>query len=60
MLAISRRRILGATLLGAGAALSGCGLQASGNRVTHKGRVLLDQIPHVPPGLIEAANFPLI
>ncbi len=56
----SRRKFMGNSLLGAGALLSGCGLKIAGSRTTQKGHLLLDQIPNIPQGLIEAVNFPLI
>jgi len=60
MLEKSRRKFLGATMLGAGAMLSGCGFKYSGAQTTNKGRILLNQIPNLPLGLSEAAHFPLI
>ncbi len=56
----TRRRLLGTTLVGAGAALSGLGLAARGATLTNKGKVLLDVRPDLPRGLVEAANVPLI
>lgn len=47
-------------MLCAGATLSACGLRASGNNATYKGRILLNRMPDLPQGLINAAGFPLI
>lgn len=60
MIEINRRSILGTMMVGAGVALSSCGLHKTGARAAHKGRILLDRIPDLPRGLIAAANFPLI
>lgn len=49
--------MLGHTLVGAGAVLTGCGLNSRGERMTRRGRLLLD--PH-PPGLADAVQFPLL
>ena len=54
----TRRRMLGTTLLGTGAALSGLGLAARGETLKTKGKVLLQ--PRPSKGLLEAATFPLI
>lgn len=59
MFATTRRRLAGMTLLGAGALLTGLGL-ASGNRLTTKGRIMLDSYSPLPRGLVQAATFPLI
>jgi hypothetical protein len=56
----SRRNVLGATMVGTAAILSGCGLKQSADSISRKGRILSDRIPNVPKGLHEAANFPLI
>ena len=60
MLETSRRKLLGAAMLGAGAALNSIGYPASATTLTQKGNIMLNRIPHMPKGLIEAANFPLI
>lgn len=60
MLEASRRRFLGASLIGAGTALSGLGACESGARLTTKGQSMLSRIPNLPKGLIESVNFPLI
>ncbi|MBV1927741.1 MAG: hypothetical protein KUG62_11320 [Rhodobacteraceae bacterium] len=56
----TRRKLLGASMLGAGATLSSIGFAASAGTLTQKGNILLDRFPHLPQGLKEAANFPLI
>ena len=56
----TRRRLVGATLLGAGAVLGGLGLGARADTLTTKGRIMLDAYPTPPRGLVEAATFPLI
>lgn len=47
-------------MVGAGAVLTGLGACAPGTRLTTKGNVLLDRLPSLPQGLIEAVRFPLI
>ena len=56
----TRRRLLGTTLVGAGAVLGGLGLSARGETLATKGRIMLDGYPSLPRGLVEAASFPLI
>jgi len=56
----SRRKLLGATMLGAGAVLNSAGFAASATTLKQKGNIMLDKVPQVPKGLIEAVNFPLI
>ena len=55
----TRRKAIGATLLGAGAVLHGLGIARAETLVT-KGRIMLDGYPTLPRGLVEAATFPLI
>ncbi len=55
----TRRKLHGASLLGAGALLSGLGFTQA-RTLTTKGRIMLDAITPRPNGLVEAANFPLI
>jgi hypothetical protein len=55
----TRRKLHGASLLGAGTLLSGLGL-AQAQTLTTKGRIMLDSIGPRPNGLAEAATFPLI
>jgi len=59
-LQMSRRKALGTILVGAGAVMTGCGLNSSGDRATRKGRTLLKGIGDIPAGLEVAVNFPLI
>ena len=60
MLKTSRRKLLGASMIGAGAILNGLGASASAARLNNKGNIMLDKISDLPNGLIEAVNFPLI
>lgn len=60
MFDITRRRLTGATLLGAGALLSGLGLDARAATLDTRGRIMLDRTTDLPHGLVEAMNFPLI
>jgi hypothetical protein len=59
-LSLTRRKILGSLLVGAGALLTNCKLPSLGERAKYKGNVLLNRIPAFPPGLEEAVQFPLI
>lgn len=59
MLDIARRKLYGATLLGAGAVLGGLGL-AQADAPGARGRTLLDSLGNRPRGLAKAAAFPLI
>jgi len=56
MLATTKRKLLGATMLGAGAMLSRIGV-AKAHRLVTKGRILLDGYARKPQGLIEATTF---
>ncbi len=48
-------------MLGAGAMLNSTGFAANAaTRLTQKGSIMLDKVPQLPEGLIEAASFPLI
>ena len=60
MFDLSRRKLLGVTMLGAGAIMSACGFKDSGTRTTDKGRILLKNILSLPLGLREAASFSLL
>lgn len=60
MFETSRRKLLGASILGAGTILNGPGAHASATGLTNKGNMMLDRIPDIPKGLLEAAAFPLI
>jgi hypothetical protein len=56
----SRRRLMGASLVGAGALLSGLGFRARAEALSGKGRIMLDGFADAPPGLAQAMGFPLI
>nr|WP_306268074.1 hypothetical protein [Pararhizobium sp. IMCC3301] len=56
----SRRKLLGASMLGAGAVMNGLGAGAKAAALNTRGNIMLDRIPDLPKGLIEAASFPLI
>ena len=60
MFEITRRKLVGAALLGTGAVLGGLGLRARAETLNTKGRIMLDAYPTPPRGLVEAATFPLI
>lgn len=60
MLETSRRRLLGASLVCAGTLLNGVGARASAAELKTKGNIMLNRIPNLPTGLVEAANFPLL
>ncbi|SDL05048.1 hypothetical protein [Aliiruegeria lutimaris] len=60
MFETSRRKLLGASLIGAGVVLSATGFPAVAKDATRKGRIMLDRYSGPPKGLVEAANFPLI
>lgn len=57
---LTRRRILGGLMLGAGTMLSSVGLAGLGRQAGRKGAILLDRIPEAPAGLEVAAKFPLM
>ena len=56
----TRRKLLGASMIGAGTLLNGLGVRASAAELNKKGNVILDKVPNVPQGLIDAAKFPLV
>lgn len=60
MFDISRRKILGASMIGAGAVLSGIGACSSANKLNNRGNIMLNGHKNLPKGLIEAANFSLL
>lgn len=60
MFETSRRKLLGASMLGVGTMLGGIGASASAATLKTKGSIMLDKIPSVPKGLVDAVNFPLI
>lgn len=47
-------------MVGAGTILTGLGACASGAGLKTRGSIMLDNVPDLPKGLIEAADFPLI
>lgn len=57
---VTRRKLLGSMLVGAGTLLTGCHMKFIGARAKYKGNVLLDRIPSYPSGLMDAIQFPLI
>ena len=60
MLNVTRRKLMGASMLGVGSMLNTVGLASAATSLNQKGKIMLDKIPYPQPGLIEAANFPLI
>lgn len=60
MFETSRRKLLGTSLVGAGAVLHGLGIRASAAELKNRGNIILDRIPDLPQGLVDAVNFPLI
>lgn len=60
MFETTRRKMLGASVLSAGAALIGFDAKASGTTPQSTGNVTMDNIPNLPKGLTQAAQFPLI
>jgi hypothetical protein len=60
MFKATRRKLVGATLLGTGAILAGFGQSNRAETLASKGRSLLAAKPYAPRGLAQAMNFPLI
>ncbi|GAB5468389.1 MAG: hypothetical protein Kilf2KO_14190 [Rhodospirillales bacterium] len=60
MFETTRRKLLAASMIGTAALLHGLGRQASAADLKRHGMILLEGIPDLPQGLIEAANFPLL
>ncbi|MBZ0218610.1 MAG: hypothetical protein K8F25_18790, partial [Fimbriimonadaceae bacterium] len=60
MFETSRRKLLGASMIGAGTILNNLGARASAADLNTRGTIMLDRISKLPKGLIEAAGFPLI
>lgn len=60
MFDISRRKVLGASMIGAGAILSGLGACTIASKLNNRGNILLNSAKDLPKGLIEAANFSLL
>jgi len=57
---MTRRKVLGGLLVGAGAVLSGLHMTALGQRVKQKGKYLLEGFSTIPRGLEIAVGMPLI
>ena len=57
---VSRRKMVGALMLGAGSLLTGARLVAAGERLKHRGRIHLGNRRNIPKGLEEAVRFPLV
>jgi len=57
---MSRRKMLGTMLAGAGTALAGAGMNSLGQRAKNKSKILLRDMPAIPAGLETAINMPLI
>jgi len=57
---LTRRKALGAAMVGAGAAIGGLGFKAAADTLRARGRLHLGGFAKVAPGLEEAARFPLI
>ena len=60
MFETSRRKLLGASMIGAGTVLNGLGAHATAAELNSKGNIMLNTIPDLPQGLIKAAGFPLV
>lgn len=60
MFETSRRKLLGASMIGAGALLHTVGARASAATLNSRGNIILNKMPELPQGLVDAANFPLI
>ncbi|MEZ5667573.1 MAG: hypothetical protein R3F55_09105 [Alphaproteobacteria bacterium] len=60
MLSATRRKLIGGALVGASGLAGAFGRQAAAGALARKGRILLDRMPDIPRGLVEAVNFPLI
>jgi hypothetical protein len=59
-LQMTRRKALGALLVGSGSVLASCGISHAGERARTRGKVLLSGLPQIPPGLLDAVQFPLV
>lgn len=57
---LTRRKLLGGLLVGAGTLLTGLRVSAYGERIKQKGTVLLKGLPKVPAGLERAVGFTLV
>jgi hypothetical protein len=56
----TRRKLVGASMLGAGSILTGLGQSAQGETLAADSKLSLDSYSELPRGLTEAVNFPLI
>jgi hypothetical protein len=59
-LPITRRKMLGGLLAGAGTLLAGLKMNSLGAAAKKKGRILLEGLPAIPRGLEVAVNMPLV
>ncbi len=59
-LPMTRRKMLGGLLVGAGTMLTGFKINSLGQRLTQKGKILLKGLPAIPKGLEVAVTMPLI
>lgn len=60
MFEATRRKVLGASIVGAGSILNTFGYRSEAANLTQKGTIMLDKVRKLPKGLIDAAQFPLI
>ena len=60
MFETTRRKVLGASIVGAGSILNTLGYRAEAANLTQKGTIMLDKVRKLPRGMVEAAQFPLI
>lgn len=58
--ALTRRNLLGRLFLGSGTLLAALHLDGFARAAIRKGKVLLNEVPDMPPGLEDAVAFPLI
>ncbi len=59
-LPMTRRKMLGGLLVGAGTMLTGFKMNTLGQRAKEKGKILLKGLPAIPAGLEVAVNMPLV
>lgn len=60
MFEATRRKVLGASIVGAGSILNTFGYRSEAANLTQKGTIMLDKVRKLPKGLVDAAQFPLI
>jgi hypothetical protein len=60
MLELSRRRMLGSSMVAASAVLGALGMSKKAEGLAGRGQILLDRFKNPPKGLYEAASFPLL